>query len=254
MLEREFGAAGDRVVIEERLSGAEISALAFCDGKTAALMPLARDHKRVGDGDQGPNTGGMGAYAPVLDVPPALVETIRQRVIEPVLRGMAAAGTPYAGVLYVGLMLTPDGIKVLEFNCRFGDPETQVILPLLDGDLVEIMVACTEGRLHEHPPRWLPGACATVVLASPGYPGGYPKGLPISGLDLETDGAIVFHAGTAMKDDQVVTAGGRVLAVSATGESLSGALAHAYERIQRIQFEGMHYRRDIGRISEGMTR
>lgn len=254
MLEREFGAAGDRVVIEERLSGAELSALAFCDGKTAALMPLARDHKRVGDGDTGLNTGGMGAYAPVLDVPPDLIETIRQRVIEPVLRGMAAAGTPYVGVLYAGLMLAPDGIRVLEFNCRFGDPETQVILPLLDGDLVEIMLDCIDGRLHERPPRWLPGACATVVLASPGYPGSYPKGLPISGLETRHGDVIVFHAGTTREGDQIVTSGGRVLAVSARGESLPKALANAYAHIPNIRFEGMHYRRDIGRIYEGMTR
>ncbi|MCC6801738.1 MAG: phosphoribosylamine--glycine ligase [Anaerolineae bacterium] len=254
MLEREFGAAGDRVVIEERLTGAELSALAFCDGKTAALMPLARDHKRVGDGDTGLNTGGMGAYAPVLDVPPDLVETIREQVIIPALRGMASEGTPYTGVLYAGLMLTPDGIRVLEFNCRFGDPETQVILPLLDSDLVEIMTACTEGRLREHQPRWLPGACATIVLASPGYPGTYPKGLPISGLESRHEDVIVFHAGTSREGDRVVTAGGRVLAVSARGESLPKALANAYAHIPNIRFEGMHYRRDIGRIAEGATR
>ena len=254
MVEREFGAAGDQVVIEERLSGAEISALAFCDGKTVALMPLARDHKRVFDGDQGPNTGGMGAFAPVLDVPPEFAEIIQQSVLEPTIRGMTQEGMPYMGVLFAGLMLTPDGLKVLEFNCRFGDPETQVILPLLDADLTEIIVACTEGSLQEHQPPWLPETCTTVVLASPGYPGNYPKGLPIYGLEAQTDDVIVFHAGTALENQQVVTAGGRVLAVSGRGESLAVALSRAYRHIEHIHFEGMHYRHDIGRISEGMTR
>ncbi|MEO8392463.1 MAG: phosphoribosylamine--glycine ligase [Chloroflexota bacterium] len=254
MLEREFGAAGNRVVIEERLSGAEISALAFCDGTNVAMMPLARDHKRIFDGDQGPNTGGMGAFAPVLDVPPDFVETIQRSVIEPTIRGMAEEGTPYVGVLFAGLMLTPDGVKVLEFNCRFGDPETEVILPLLDADFAEILLACTEGHLKQHLPDWRQETCATVVLASPGYPGNYPKALPIFGLDRQTDNVIVFHAGTTFKDAEVVTAGGRVLAVSGKGDSLASALACAYRHIETIQFEGMQYRRDIGRISEGMTR
>jgi phosphoribosylamine--glycine ligase len=252
MIERDFGASGNRVVIEERLIGSEISALAFSDGQTVALMPLARDHKRVFDDDQGPNTGGMGAYAPVPDVSPELAQTILESVLQPAVQGMAAEGTPYVGVLFAGLMLTSDGLKVLEFNCRFGDPETQAILPLLDSDLAEILIACAEGRLNQHRPRWLPDTCATVVLASPGYPGSYPKGLPISGLSEQAENTLIFHAGTAQKEDQVVTAGGRVLAVSGRGATMNEALNRVYDRIERIHFERMHYRRDIGRSREGV--
>ena len=249
MLAREFGAAGDTVVVEERLSGPEVSVLAFSDGRTVALMPPARDHKRVFDGDRGPNTGGMGAFAPPPDVDAPLVDEIRRTVLQPAVDGMAARGTPYVGVLYAGMMLTAAGPRVLEFNCRFGDPETQAILPLLDGDLAEIMLACVEGRLDQVDVRWRRGACATVVLASQGYPGVYPKGRPISGLDEAAgcEAVAVFHAGTARRDGHVVTAGGRVLAVSATGDDLPSALARAYAGVERIHFEGMHYRRDIGR-------
>lgn len=254
MLEGEFGAAGARVVVEERLVGAEVSALAFSDGTIVTLMPFARDHKRAYDGDEGANTGGMGAYAPVADLPPNFSETVLKEVLEPAVRGMAEADTPYVGVLYAGLMLTPSGIKTLEFNCRFGDPETQVILPLLENDLAEVMLACVEGRLSEYLPQWSRGACATVVLASPGYPGSYPKGLPISGLGQASDDVIVFHAGTAEQGGQVVTAGGRVLAVSGRGESLAVALNSAYAGVEQIHFDGMHFRRDIGRIFEGITR
>ncbi len=250
MLDHEFGASGHRVIIEERLSGSEVSALAFSDGKTVALMPLARDHKRVNDGDQGANTGGMGAYAPVTDVPDDLTDQVLKQVLQPVIDGMAAHGTPYVGVLYAGLMLTHEGLKVLEYNCRFGDPETQVILPLLDGDLAEILVACIEGRLVDQLPRWRSGACATVVLASPGYPGAYPKGLPISGLSAQADDVVVFHAGTAEQGGQVVTAGGRVLSVSARGDLLAAALRRAYQQIDQLHFEGMHFRRDIGQLYE----
>lgn len=247
MVEHEFGAAGDTVVIEERLSGPEVSVLAFADGCTVVPMPPARDHKRVYDGDRGPNTGGMGAYAPAPDVSEALVSEICRMVLQPAVDGMAARGTPYVGVLYAGLMLTPDGPKVLEFNCRFGDPETQVILPLLETDLVDILLACVEGRLDQVEVGWRPGACATVVLASPGYPGAYPKGLPISGLDEVAGGdVVVFHAGTARRGGRVVTAGGRVLAVSGLGPDLPAALRRAYASIERIRFEGVHFRRDIG--------
>jgi phosphoribosylamine---glycine ligase len=254
MLDSEFGAAGGRVIVEERLVGAEVSALAFSDGVTVALMPFARDHKRVNDRDEGPNTGGMGAYAPVSDLPENFAETVLNDVLAPTVRGMADAGTPYVGVLYAGLMLTPHGIKVLEFNCRFGDPETQVILPLLESNLAEVMLACVEGKLSDYLPQWLQGACATVVLASPGYPGSYLKGLPISGLEEENENVIVFHAGTAEQGGKVVTAGGRVLSVSGRGETLSEALKRAYAGIEKIEFEGMHFRRDIGRIFEGITR
>ncbi|MCA9931146.1 MAG: phosphoribosylamine--glycine ligase, partial [Anaerolineales bacterium] len=183
MVDRTFGSAGDEVVIEERLSGPEVSLLAFCDGKTAVPMLPARDHKRVYDNDKGPNTGGMGAFAPPRDVNQALIDEIMSTVIQPTIDGMAANGTPYAGVLYAGIMLTPDGPKVLEFNCRFGDPETQVILPMLDSDLADIMLACIAGRLQPEMVQRHDGGCATIVMASPGYPGSYPKGLPITGLD-----------------------------------------------------------------------
>jgi phosphoribosylamine--glycine ligase len=254
LLDDEFGAAGTKVIVEERLTGAEISAMAFCDGTSVVLMPFARDHKRIDDNDQGPNTGGMGAYAPVADVPEHLEEFVIERVLLPVVRGMADEGQPYVGVLYAGLMLTPQGVKVLEFNCRFGDPETQAILPLLRSDLAVVMNACIAGRIEDSSPVWADGACASVVVAAPGYPGSYPKGLPIFGLDEEKENVTVYHAGTAVQNGQVVTAGGRVLAVSGFGTSLPEALRHAYSAIETIHFDGMHFRRDIGRVQEGITR
>jgi phosphoribosylamine--glycine ligase len=255
LVEREFGDAGATVLIERRLSGREVSVLAFSDGRSVALMPPARDHKRVYDGDRGPNTGGMGAYAPASDLDAAQLEAIRRTILEPAIAGMAARGTPYVGVLYAGLMLTDDGPRALEFNCRFGDPETQVILPLLETPLDEVLLACIAGRLDQIELRWRPGACAAVVLAAPGYPGAYPKGLPIYGLkeiavEYAPDDLVVFHAGTAGPPEHPVTSGGRVLAVSGLGDSLSGALARAYAGVERIHFEGMHYRRDIGAASE----
>ncbi len=183
LVERIFGEAGRRVVVEERLDGVEISVLAFSDGKTVLPMPVARDHKRVNDGDQGPNTGGMGAYSPAPDISAALVDEVCRTVLQPAVKGMAAEGTPYVGVLYAGLMITPDGPRVLEFNCRFGDPETQVILPRLETDLVDICRACINGTLDQIDVRWRPESCATVVMASGGYPGKYQTGLPIHGLD-----------------------------------------------------------------------
>jgi phosphoribosylamine--glycine ligase len=244
--ERPFGAAGDTVVIEERLIGPELSVLAFVDGRTLALMPPARDHKRVFDGDQGPNTGGMGAYAPPPDADDALLDEVVRRVMQPALDGLAARGTPYVGALYAGLMLTAGGLKALEFNCRFGDPETQVILPLLDGDLAQIMLACVHGELTGEMVRPYPGVCAAVVMAAPGYPGSYPNGLPISGLEDVPPNALVFHAGTVWQDGRFLTNGGRVLAVSARGDDLATAVARAYEGVGRIHFEGAHYRKDIG--------
>jgi len=259
MLDREFGAAGDTVIIEERLSGPELSVLAFSDGRTVAPMPPARDHKRVFDRDQGPNTGGMGAFSPVPGIDDDLLAEVTRTVLQPAIDGMAARGAPYAGVLYAGLMLTDNGPKVLEFNCRFGDPETQVILPLLDqtspgaASLAEIMLACAEGRLAEVAPRirWRSGACATVVMAAPGYPGAYPKGLPISGLDIAgaLQNVMVFHAGTTLQNNRVVTAGGRVLAVSGLGVDLPAALQRAYAGVTCIHFDGAHYRRDIGQLT-----
>lgn len=252
MQERSFGPAGDTVVIEEYLSGPELSVLAFSDGQNIALMPPARDHKRVFDGNRGPNTGGMGAYAPASDVDETLIDAVRQHVLQPAVDGMAAQGTPYIGVLYAGLMLTAAGPKVLEFNCRFGDPETQVILPLLSSDLVEILLACVNGRLNQVAVEWQPGTCATVVMASDGYPGSYAMGRPISGVAEADalDDVVVFQAGTASQDGQLVTAGGRVLAVSATGPSLAASLERAYGGISQIHFEGAHYRRDIGRPAD----
>ncbi|MCI0396525.1 MAG: phosphoribosylamine--glycine ligase [Chloroflexi bacterium] len=247
MVTREFGPAGDEVVIEERLSGPELSLLAFSDGRRVVPMLPARDHKRIYDGDQGPNTGGMGAYAPPPDVDQAVVDDIVATVLQPAITGLAEQGTPYVGVLYAGLMLTADGPKVLEFNCRFGDPETQAILPMLESDLAEIMLACLDGQLRPDLVRCRPGACATVVLAAPGYPGHYPKGLPISGVAeaAQLEHITVFHAGAAWDDGQLITSGGRVLAVSAWGEELPAAAARAYAAVAHIHFEGAHYRRDI---------
>ena len=248
MVERAFGKAGQRVVIEERLSGPEISILAWCDGRTVIPILPARDHKRAYDNDQGPNTGGMGAYAPAPDISPTLIETVRKTVLQPTVDGMAARGWPYIGVLYAGLMLTDAGPQVLEFNCRYGDPETQAVLPLLDTDLFEISQACVEGRLDKVDIKWRLGACATVVMASPGYPGSYPKGLPITGLDKAAalENVVVFQAGTTRSGDGVITDGGRVLNVTGLGDNLTVALNRAYTGLARIDFEGAHYRRDIG--------
>ena len=245
---RAFGAAGDTVLVEERLSGPEVSVLAFCDGMTARVMPAAQDHKRLLDGDGGPNTGGMGAFAPSPLLTPALLAEIEKQVLAPTLRGMAAAGTPYVGVLYAGLMLTADGPQVLEFNCRFGDPETQVILPLLESDLLDVVDACLAGTLEETPIRWYAQAATTVVLAAGGYPEAYTTGDPISGLaEAEAAGCLVFHAGTRAADGQVVTAGGRVLAVTGVADSIGAAAARAYAGAGAIRFAGAHFRTDIAR-------
>ncbi len=249
MIDREFASAGNTVIVEERLVGKEVSVLAFTDGKTLRCMPPARDHKPVFDGDQGPNTGGMGAYTHPPDVDEALLTRIEQTVLHPTIAGMVNNGIPYTGVLYAGIMLTTDGPKVLEFNCRFGDPEIEAILPLLETDLFEVLMACTTGQLDQIAVTCKPGVGATVVLASPGYPSSYPKGLPITGLDkLEgQEDVIAFHAGTAKQEGRIVTAGGRVLTVSAIGPTLPAAMQRAYDGVAQIHFEGMHYRRDIGR-------
>jgi phosphoribosylamine--glycine ligase len=245
MAEHIFGPAGDEVIIEERLSGPEASVLAFCDGQTVAPMPAAQDHKRIFDGDAGPNTGGMGAYAPAPLVTPALLEEIVHTVLQPTIKGLRAEGKPYVGILYAGLMLTEAGPLVLEFNCRFGDPETQAILPLLESDLVTLFLACLNGRLDQVELTWRAGAAATVVAASEGYPGDYPKGREISGV-AEAE-ALVFHAGTRRTEDgRLLTDGGRVLAVTGLGDTLPAAIARAYAGIERIHFQGMHFRRDIG--------
>jgi len=252
MVDEAFGEAGQKVILEEWLEGPELSLMAFCDGKTVVPMPPARDHKRAFDHDEGPNTGGMGAFSRPADVSPELMALVKETVLQPVIDGLAAQGTPYVGVLYAGLMLTADGPMTLEFNCRFGDPETQVILPLLETDLVAVMLACVDGTLDQLDVGWKPGACATVVMSSPGYPGNYPKGLVISGVDAanQADDTVVFHAGTALDESgDLVTSGGRVLAVSATGDDLNAALDRAYAGVKQITFEGAHYRTDIGRTS-----
>ena len=242
-----FGAAGSRVVIEECLFGPEVSMLVFTDGKTIKTMVPSQDHKRVFDGDNGPNTGGMGAVSPV----PCYTEEIHARcvreIFEPSVAAMNAEGRTFKGVLYCGLMLTEKGPKVIEYNCRFGDPETQVVLPRLESSLLEIMLAITEDRLDEVDVVWDKGACVTVVLASGGYPGKYQTGFEISGIaDAEAAGGMVFHAGTKADGDKILTSGGRVLAVSAKADDLDSALAGAYAAAKNIEFEGKHFRTDIG--------
>lgn len=248
LLEDRFGAAGKTVLIEERLTGPEVSVLAFADGERFALMPTAQDHKRLMNKDRGPNTGGMGAFAPSPRATPELLDQIARQVIGPTLAGMKAAGASFMGVLYAGMMLTPQGPKVLEFNCRFGDPEAQTILPLLESDLLEVLIACVEGRLNEVVPVWRNGAAATVVMAARGYPGEYEVGQTITGIDAaQAAGALVFQAGTKQVEDRLVSAGGRVLNITATGDAMEAALRTAYRGVRAIHFNGAHYRTDIGK-------
>jgi phosphoribosylamine--glycine ligase len=249
-----FGAAGSTVVVEEVLEGPEVSAFALLDGERVLRLGLAQDFKRIGDGDTGPNTGGMGAYAGLPWIAPDLEARIWSETVEATAGALAAEGIAYRGCLFAGLMLTADGPKVLEFNCRFGDPETEALLPRLALDLAETLAACADGRLEDRPRPDTGEVAVTVVLASGGYPGTYATGVPIDGLEAaaEVDGVTVFHAGTEDADGRVVTAGGRVLAVSALGASLREARARAYEACGRIAFDGMTYRRDIAeRAAEG---
>ena len=249
MEERIFGASGDKVVIESCLVGEEISVMAFVDGETVVPMLAVQDHKRAFDGDLGPNTGGMGAYAPVPSAPFSVVEDVTRRILRPAVEAVRGTGIPYRGILYAGVMLTDSGIMCLEFNCRFGDPETQVVLPLLTSDLADIFVACVDAELEKVPVTFAHRAALTVVLASGGYPGDYEVGKPIQGLDAaaKLDAVAVFHAGTKKDDEgQTVTNGGRVLSVTATGELFSEARERCYAGVHRIQFEGMQYRTDIG--------
>ncbi|MDX9828936.1 MAG: phosphoribosylamine--glycine ligase [Anaerolineae bacterium] len=248
MVERAFGAAGDEVLVEECLAGEEASLLAFSDGRTVVPMLPARDYKRAGEGDRGPNTGGMGCYAPSPHLPPALVDEVLARVLQPAVDAMRRRGTPYVGVLYAGLMLTGAGPRVLEFNCRFGDPETQVLLPLLETDLAEILLACVEGRLHAVDVRWKEAHAVTVVMAARGYPGAYERGQAIAGVDdaAAVEGAVVFGAGTASVDGRLVTNGGRILAVTAVAPDHAAARERAYRAVDRIDFAGAQLRRDIG--------
>ena len=248
MVEGQFGAAGARVVIEECLSGPEVSCFFLCDGRRAIPLSTAQDHKRIFDGDRGPNTGGMGAFAPSPLADRALAEFTERQVVGPVLEGMREAGEPYIGFLYVSLMLTPDGPKVIEFNVRFGDPEAQVVVPQLEGSLAKALLAAAEGSLVEGLLRIGPDKFVGVVLASRDYPARADYGQSIHGLDAAAavPGALVFHAGTALRDDHVVTAGGRVLTVVGQGSSFDDATATAYRAVDLIRFDGMQYRRDIG--------
>jgi phosphoribosylamine--glycine ligase len=246
----QFGSAGSSVVIEECLVGQEVSVLALTDGLTIRPLLPAQDHKRVGEGDTGENTGGMGAYAPAPIATPQLMARVQTEVLERTITALQSRGIDYRGILYAGLMISPDGdFRVLEFNCRFGDPETQVILPMLETPLEDLILACIEQRLGDMPPiAWKQGAAATVVAAAGGYPGEYAKGQVITGFEAaQTAGATVFHAGTRLNAAQkVVTDGGRVLNVTGLGEDFREALAQAYAGIEHIQFDQMYYRRDIG--------
>lgn len=247
MVNRAFGAAGARVVIQEFLEGIEVSLHALCDGTTAKLFPTSQDHKRALDGDQGLNTGGMGTYSPAPFLTDAQLADSARQILDPFLRGCAAEGIDFRGVLYPGLMLTQNGPKVLEFNARFGDPETQVYLTRLENDLVELLEASANGTLARHELKWKPEASVCVIMASGGYPGSYAKGRVITGLEAANrlPKTKVFHAGTASRDGQIVTNGGRVLGVTALGKDLRAAQAAAYAAVECIQFEGAHFRRDI---------
>ncbi|MDF2439396.1 MAG: phosphoribosylamine---glycine ligase [Abditibacteriota bacterium] len=243
----------ERIVIEECLVGEEISLLAFTDGETVVPMVPAQDHKRVGEGDTGPNTGGMGCYSPVPVLTPELTTQAIETILKPTLQGLRSDGITFRGVLYAGLMLTADGLKVLEFNCRFGDPETQVLLPRLQSDLMPLLLACAGATqwevrpLPQIPCEWTEQAAVTVVMASHGYPGTVRKGDAISGLEEAAQtGAIVFHAGTAQQDNQIVTSGGRVLSVTALGDVFHQARENVYRGVGQIHFDGAHFRRDIG--------
>jgi len=249
LAENAFGAAGASLVIEEFLEGEELSLMAFSDGKTVIPMMTAQDHKRIFDGDKGPNTGGMGAYAPAPVGTAALVAEVEKTVLQPVVNAMAAEGREFKGVLYAGLMITAKGPMVLEFNARFGDPETEVVLPMLKTDLVSTLLACIRGTLDQLPLEWQTGHCVTIVMAAHGYPGMVRKGDKIHGLEQVRPDVMVFHCGTSLQSTKAgtawLTSGGRVLSVTATGETLPLALQKAYAGVQTITFDGMQYRRDI---------
>jgi phosphoribosylamine--glycine ligase len=244
---RDFGAAGSRIVVEELLRGREVSFFALCDGERAVELATCQDYKRAFDGDAGPNTGGMGAYSPSVYVDADLRRTILEQVVQPTVAGLAAEGSPYRGVLYAGLMLTREGPRVLEFNVRFGDPEAQVLLPRFDGDWLEVLHDCATGALDGSALRFLPGAAVCVVMAAAGYPGSYERGRPIQGLEQAEalPGVEVFHAGTAPGPSGPVTAGGRVLGVTALDHDLGAARERAYAAVSRIHWDGEQHRTDI---------
>lgn len=249
MEDHAFGASGNKVVVEEFMSGKEVSVLAFTDGKVVKPMISSMDHKRANDNDEGLNTGGMGTISPSPYYTPEIAETCMKTIFQPTVDALNAEGRTFKGCLYFGLMLTEDGPKVVEYNCRFGDPETQVVLPMLKSDLFTIMKACHDGTLADVDVKWADGACACVIEASGGYPQHYEKGYEISGLDEngQYEGVTVYHAGTKKADGKYLTNGGRVLGITATGKDLSEALEKAYAAVEHITFKDMHYRTDIGR-------
>jgi phosphoribosylamine---glycine ligase len=240
-----FGEAGNRVIIEEFLDGREVTVMAFTDGRTVVPMVAAQDHKRVGDADTGPNTGGMGAYAPAPVATPAFMTVVMKTILRPIVDGLSRLGCPFQGVLYAGLMMVRGRPYVLEFNARFGDPETQVVVPLLRTDLLDVLEAVAEHRLDQVDVTWHPDSAVCVVLTSGGYPGGYESGKPIHGLDQTHESVMVFHAGTQRRGDKIVTAGGRVLGVTGTGPDLRIARERAYVAVNRLTFDTRHFRSDI---------
>nr|WP_221401402.1 phosphoribosylamine--glycine ligase [Paenibacillus phyllosphaerae] len=246
MVGKVFGASGGSVVIEEFMQGQEMSILAFVDGETVRAMVPAQDHKPVFDGDKGPNTGGMGTYSPLPHIDPALIEEAIENIIKPTAKAMVSEGRPFRGVLFAGLIITSEGVKTIEFNARMGDPETQVVLPRLKTDLLDVILASLSGRLNELELEWSDESAVCVIAASEGYPASYPKGRVITGLDAaKAQGALVFHAGTSLKDGEFVTNGGRVLGIVGRGQDIAEARARAYEAVSAIHFEGMHVRTDI---------
>ncbi len=245
MLEKKFGEAGSRVVIEEFIEGPEVSVLSFCDGKTILPMASAQDHKRAFDGDEGPNTGGMGTFSPSPKYTPEIQKQVEKTIIYPTVKALQTEGRPFKGIIFFGLMLTKDGPKVLEYNARFGDPEAQVVLPRLKNDLLEIIEACIDGTLSDIELKWNDQSAVCVVMASGGYPGSYKKGIAITGLSDVKD-AVVFHAGTKKENGSYFTSGGRVLGVTALGKDIESARETAYSEIKKIVFEGAQYRTDIG--------
>jgi len=248
MVEKIFGQAGSRVVVEDFLKGEEITILAFTDGQTISPMVSSQDHKKIFDGDRGPNTGGMGAYAPTIMVDDRMMRRIYDEILEPTVAGLAKEGRTFRGILYAGLMITDRGPKVMEFNCRFGDPETQVILPLLKSDLAEIFLSMVDGELSLQEVEWNDNFAVCVVLASAGYPGKYERDKEISGLNRakQMEDVLIFHAGTKKRGGRILTNGGRVLGVTTTDKSMEKAIQKAYSAVDKIEFEGMQYRKDIG--------
>ena len=247
MCDKIFGSAGDKIIVEDKLLGEEASILAFVDGRNIYIMESSQDHKPIGDGDTGPNTGGMGAYSPAPVVTDSLMDQITREILVPIVDGMNRSGTPYRGVLYAGIMVTPAGPRVLEFNVRFGDPETQPILIRLKSDLLEVCSAVCDGKLDRVTLEWDPRPAVCVVMASGGYPGDYEKGKPITGIDQaeQLGDVIVFHAGTTVKNGDILTNGGRVLGVTALGKQIADAKAKAYQAVDKINFDGAYCRRDI---------